>query len=107
VADFNYFAHAIIGLISSIPVSHIQGDILLGMIGGIFPDIDHKKSILGRFNPFVSLMTHRGFSHTIAALLIFSIPFLYVNNFTFAVGYFSHLIADWLHSWGKWKIKLM
>lgn len=102
---FNYLVHAIIGLLSAMPVSHIPGDILLGVLGGMFPDIDHEKSLLGRFNPFARLMKHRGWTHTLSALLIFSVPFIAVNNMTFAVGYLSHIIADWLHSWGKFKVR--
>jgi membrane-bound metal-dependent hydrolase YbcI (DUF457 family) len=107
VIIFNWKAHAVIGLLFSIPSSHGHGDILLGAFAALIPDIDHEKSLLGRFNPFVELMTHRGFTHTLTALLLFSIPFIAVGNLTFLVGYLSHLLADWLHSWGKWKIRLI
>jgi len=89
------------------PVSHVPGDIFLGIFGGLLPDIDHPRSILGRFNPLArwGLTTHRGFTHTLTALLLFSTPFLVVGILTFSAGYLSHIVADWMYSWGKFKIR--
>lgn len=103
---FGYVAHAIMGLIAAMPMSHVPGDIMLGVLGGLWPDIDHTKSMLGRFNPVARWLTHRGFCHSFTAMLIFSLPFIYVGVLTFSMGFLSHLVMDYIHSWGRWKPKL-
>lgn len=107
MVTFNYVIHVIIGLISSAPFQQIPNDALLGMFAALIPDIDIKSSLLGRFNPLahLGLTKHRGKTHTIGIALIISIPFLAVGNLTFLVGWLSHIFADYVYSWGKWKIK--
>ena len=75
-------------------------DIFFVVIGSLLPDIDHPKSVLGRFNLFSHFMTHRGFSHTLCGCLLLSLPFLYIQGATPYVflGAISHLFADRLQS---------
>lgn len=76
---------------------------MLITLGSLFPDIDHPKSILGKYNVMASLMKHRGFMHTIPAILLLYIPFISVNPiiyFYFAWGYIFHLIGDSLTKTG-------
>ncbi len=75
-------------------------DIFFTLLGSLLPDIDHPKSMLGRFNLFAGLMTHRGFSHTIVGCIVFSLPFLYIHGaapYVF-LGAISHLFGDRLQS---------
>ena len=66
-------------------------------IGSLIPDIDTPHSILGRFNIFSYIMKHRGITHTIIGLVLFTLIFHFMfGNFTvgFALGYALHLILD-------------
>jgi inner membrane protein len=74
--------------------------ILCGALGGLWPDTDTKKSIMGRLFPLWLICKHRGFTHSLLGLFIFTfvIAGIECNIETvvcFAVGYFSHLILDW------------
>ncbi|AFA41007.1 putative inner membrane protein [Wigglesworthia glossinidia endosymbiont of Glossina morsitans morsitans (Yale colony)] len=77
----------------------------------LLPDIDHPSSFLGKKLSWISVpisktFGHRGFTHSLFAclclyIMIFSIPF--VRNFfpldfscALLVGYFSHILADFL-----------
>ena len=69
-------------------------------LGSLFPDIDHPKSLIGRFFPFLSrtlyLSGHRETTHDlfwwtiILALLAYKFPIL--SGFSY--GYVGHLIMD-------------
>lgn len=75
-------------------------DIFFIILGSLLPDIDHPKSMLGRFNVFASLMTHRGFCHTLLGCVVLSLPFLYIHGaapYVF-LGTISHLFGDRLYS---------
>jgi len=76
--------------------------VILICLGSLAPDIDHPYSVLGRYNVFASLMKHRGFMHTIPALLLWFIPFIVVPKLYlyFAWGYVLHLIGDSLTKTG-------
>ncbi len=66
----------------------------------LLPDIDHHRSLLGRFNLLSPFMTHRGFSHTLLGCICLSLPFLYIKGaapYVF-LGAISHLFADRLQS---------
>lgn len=70
------------------------------LLGSLLPDVDHPRSKLGSFVPFLSLFfTHRGFFHGIIALFLF--PFLasllFPSSFLsqgIFLGYLSHLFLD-------------
>ena len=72
--------------------------ILVFVFAALLPDIDHPSSKIGRRFKFLNLLfTHRGFFHSLFALLIFTI-LLYFVNFMLAIaffsGYFLHLLLD-------------
>lgn len=97
---FNWKTHIIIGLLFSIGFTTQPRDIIFIMIGSLLPDIDHPRSILGRFNIFASFMTHRGFCHTLVGCIMLSLPFIYIYGaapYVF-LGTISHLFGDRLQS---------
>jgi len=70
----------------------------------LLPDIDSPFSLIGRFFPFNVMMKHRGITHTMAGLAIFTIPVLLTGNpyivFGSMYGYASHLFMDLLTPMG-------
>jgi membrane-bound metal-dependent hydrolase YbcI (DUF457 family) len=75
-------------------------DILFIMIGSVLPDIDHRRSIVGRLNIFVGFMSHRGFCHTLVGCAVLALPFLCIPGaapYVF-LGGVSHLFGDRLQS---------
>lgn len=97
---FNWAVHVIIGLLFSMGFHTQPRDIIFIIVGSLLPDIDHPKSILGRFNIFAKLMTHRGFCHTLAGCVMLSLPFMYIYGaapYVF-LGTISHLFGDRLQS---------
>jgi inner membrane protein len=67
------------------------------MFGAMFPDADHKKAPIGRFIPLWLFFKHRGFTHSFAGLVVFSLPFMYYSvkwMCIFAAGYMLHLMLD-------------
>lgn len=98
-------------------VAEIIACSFVGLVGSLAPDIDHKKSIAGRFAFPISwviatLFTHRGITHSalviggIVALFYYgSIVSLYGQNiplvatiygYAFAAGMLSHVMGDML-----------
>jgi len=72
--------------------------IIVFVIASLLPDIDHPSSKIGKRFKFLNyLFAHRGFFHSLFALLIFTI-LLYFVNFLLAIaffsGYFLHLLLD-------------
>ena len=97
---FNWAIHVIIGILFSMGFTTEQMDIFFVVIGSLLPDIDHHRSLLGRFNLLSPFMTHRGFSHTLLGCICLSLPFLYIKGaapYVF-LGAISHLFADRLQS---------
>lgn len=86
----------------------------LGLLfGSLLPDVDSKRSILGRFVPFVEeIIGHRTYTHTVWVVLLLS-GLAYYVNVTFlwmvVIGYSAHIIQDsfsvqgidWLYPFGK------
>lgn len=83
----------------------VNPDIVIGaLIGSLIPDIDTKKSKLGKYNFFIRLkcirkyVKHRGITHSIIGL----VSFMFISNILFdvisttgiVIGIISHLIAD-------------
>ncbi|MEK6886479.1 MAG: metal-dependent hydrolase [Nanoarchaeota archaeon] len=73
--------------------------IVFVLIAGIFPDIDHPKSKIGRiFKPFSYLFSHRGFTHSLLVLPVISLILYKLEYYAFAlpilIGYKSHLLGD-------------
>lgn len=95
---FNGITHIVLAI--AIYLSIFEFNIyalVLVAIGAILPDIDHVRSMLGKYNIFASLMKHRGFMHTLPALLLILLLFkvLNINNYyAIMFGYLTHLLAD-------------
>lgn len=63
----------------------------------LLPDADIKYSLIGRFIPLWVFWKHRTFTHTIWAMMLFSLPFFSVSliwGIMFLSGYFLHLVMD-------------
>lgn len=66
---------------------------LLFMLGTLLPDIDSKKSLLGRY--IYLPIKHRRWTHTVWVLLgIFPFAVFFVYIRALWVGYFLHLLLD-------------
>lgn len=67
------------------------------LIGSVFPDCDHKKAPMGKLLPLWLVFNHRGFTHTLLALVAFS-SLVCIYDFkwgiSFGVGYLLHLLED-------------
>jgi membrane-bound metal-dependent hydrolase YbcI (DUF457 family) len=67
------------------------------LIGTMVPDCDHRKAPMGRILPLWLFFRHRGFTHSLVALALFSgLVSLYDLKWgiLFAGGYFLHLMMD-------------
>lgn len=97
----------------------LKADIIAAIIGSLIPDIDHPRSFISRANLLflgaskaISQTGHRGITHSITGLLVFSIiVYLIVSHlnlnpfvvFAFMLGYTSHLVADSMNPAGvRW-----
>lgn len=79
------------------------------IIGGLWPDTDHRKSILGRWIPLWLLPCfrphRRNVLHSFRGSLYFSIPWLFDWRAAlfFWMGYMSHLFLDTFNQLGvRW-----
>lgn len=73
--------------------------IWFGAAAALVPDIDTRKSLLGRWIPVWLIAKHRGFTHSFFGVCVFTfLCFLCVRDFyitaAFATGYLSHLVSD-------------
>ncbi|MBF0168255.1 MAG: metal-dependent hydrolase [Alphaproteobacteria bacterium] len=75
----------------------------LAALGALLPDIDHPKSWVGKrlalvSVPLAALIGHRGLTHSLLAVLAFSLFLGFAGTSSLAaplaVGYLSHLLAD-------------
>ena len=68
------------------------------LIGSVFPDCDHPKAPIGRICPMWLFFNHRGFTHTLPAIAVFSLPIGIWYDWKwcmlFALGYLLHLAMD-------------
>jgi len=91
--------------------------VVVAAIAALIPDADHQNSKIGRWFIFSRFMKHRGFLHTIFAVILFAFILLLFNAgiyiLAFVIGYLSHLIIDMLtyqgialiHPFSKTRIK--
>lgn len=94
--------HMVFGALTSSYLAYRMGwDIAwagVGMLGSVLPDIDHPRSLLGRFNPFARHFTHRGATHSLAGCLAFGLLGYALADAQAAMflvlGYLSHLLLD-------------
>lgn len=113
VVIFSEISHVLVAIISYSYLFGVNVPFLISVaLGSLFPDIDHPHSIMGRHNIFARFMKHRGFTHTIPAMIIFSaLLSVLFGEFTlgFMFGYATHLITDsmtptgimWLYPYNK------
>ncbi|WP_043157375.1 metal-dependent hydrolase [Aeromonas diversa] len=78
------------------------------LLGGLLPDLDHPKSVLGQWLPFISrplarLFGHRGFTHSLLAtgLVLWGVQSSLPGGpegvkKALLLGYLSHLLGDLL-----------
>lgn len=67
------------------------------LIASTLPDADHKRAPMGRFIPMWLIWKHRTFTHTVWAMILFSLPFFSLKfqyGISFVIGYFLHLVLD-------------
>ena len=73
------------------------------LVGSLIPDIDTRYSILGRYNIFSYFMKHRGVTHTLVGMAMFSwVIYRIFGDFVwgFVFGYAMHLLMDSLTPMG-------
>lgn len=107
--------HMLAGAVAGVSMLGSPSGIFVSVIGSLFPDIDTPTSAVGRKIPLFSLIAggHRGWTHSLMGLILFSAPLLSVFNteiaLAFAAGYISHLLLDMLNPAGVrifWPIPL-
>lgn len=107
VIIFNYTGHLVLG--GSIAYYLVDKPLLFAavLIGSLWPDIDHPKSTVGRYNPFAPFMKHRGHCHSIIGILLLALPFFMITTKEVTgievyemvvVGGMSHLVGDKISS---------
>ena len=78
--------------------------VLSCIVGGLFPDTDCRRSILGRCLPlwFIFKPHRRNITHSFMGLLVFSILLSWIplHAIFFAIGYATHLGLDMLNRSG-------
>ena len=103
-----YYTHLAFGFLVSLifidifDISNKLLFILITIVFSIFPDIDERKSKIGKKYKFASriinfLFGHRGFFHSIYIPLILYAVFYSTNaeiSIAILAGYFSHLFMD-------------
>jgi inner membrane protein len=117
------YTHAAIGCVLALGVNHLFPSVLgrspeiLGMavLGSLAPDLDEPQSLLGKklaviAYPLKLLLGHRGFTHSLAALVLATavLAGLFSAGYgprpayglAFLLGYAGHLGADWMTSAG-------
>ena len=80
--------------------------LVLLLFASALPDVDSENSKVGsKVKIISSLFEHRGFFHSIFALLLFALLTVYLLNqkeyfFAVAIGYGSHLLGDMISKHG-------
>jgi membrane-bound metal-dependent hydrolase YbcI (DUF457 family) len=92
-----HFNFALLIWIMMVGVNNFWFNPIPFLIGSVFPDCDHKRAPMGRFLPLWLLFPHRGFTHTLFGLVLFSsllALYYWKWGIIFACGYFLHLAMD-------------
>jgi len=103
-----YYTHLAFGFfvsllfLDSLNIQNKSIFILIAILFSIFPDIDERKSKIGKKYKKIStvinfIFGHRGFFHSIYIPLILYFIFYNINNeigIAILIGYFSHLFMD-------------
>lgn len=100
VDDFSGFIHKNMCILLWI-LWYFQTNVWLNPFIMVFatmlPDADHPKTLIGKFIPLHLVCRHRGFTHSLEGMLLFSLPCIAISwNFwiSFVVGYLIHLWLD-------------
>ena len=99
---FNFLGHFIIGSTLGLIVAQNPLVFFCILFGSLLPDIDHPRSVLGRYNIFIRWMKHRGHCHTLLGILLLSFPFLLFGTSIYGfiiLGAVAHILSDKLFSW--------
>lgn len=76
----------------------LDGDMLMTLAGSLLPDADTRRSIMGRVLPFWLVFKHRGFMHSVYALIL-----AFLLDIHFGIGYLSHILLDrWSTAMKRW-----
>lgn len=76
------------------------------LLSAVFADIDHPDSKIGSKVKIIGfLFEHRGFFHSVFAVLLFGIAFFFLLHqkiyvYAALIGYASHLLADMINHMG-------
>ena len=119
-----WYTHLAFGLLVSLfaldyfPLQNKIIFVPLVLFASLLPDIDHPRSKIGKKIKVIAfLFEHRGFFHSVFALIIVSFPFFVLGYATigwaFLLGYGSHLLIDTLSHQGimyfhpvlRWRIR--
>jgi membrane-bound metal-dependent hydrolase YbcI (DUF457 family) len=101
--------HLIFGLLLFLLLSFFPVNELLFLVivlfGSLFPDIDSSKSFVGKRVKIIGwAFKHRGFFHSVFALVLFTLFFYFLLNFYYAIGFaiafLGHLLLDALSKEG-------
>lgn len=103
--DFRGYTHCVFTIASMYWLYDLlqmdQTNIVYGLfwliLGSLFPDMDFEFAPLGKINPFVGFMKHRGRIHTIFVSILFFVPvwlYNYVWGHYFLYGMISHILLD-------------
>lgn len=90
---FNFY----VWILLQLGVDHVFLNPIPFLVGSLFPDADHRKAPMGRIFPIWLVCRHRGFTHSVGGIFIFSsLVALYDLKWgvLFAGGYFLHLVED-------------
>lgn len=99
---FNFLGHFLIGSIVGLSIAHNPLTLLCVIFGSLLPDIDHRKSVLGKYNLFKYWMKHRGHCHSLVGIFFISLPFLIFGIIPYkfiVIGALVHVLSDKLFSW--------
>jgi inner membrane protein len=94
----HYWIGAVLVWMISFFIFNFKLNFIALAVGSLFPDTDTRKSLLGRLIPLWILFKHRGFTHRLYGLLLFTGIAVYLfgcnAGYSFCIGYFIHLIMD-------------
>lgn len=93
----NAGGHLMVGTAIGLAVAHTPVALACVLFGSLLPDIDHRTSTLGKWNPFTRWMKHRGHAHSLVGSALLSLPFIVFGKWVFLyvfLGCFGHLLAD-------------
>lgn len=100
--DFSGKTHIVIAVgLTALFIAPVN--LLFIAFGSVLPDVDSRRSMLGRYNPLRFFMTHRGHCHSLLGSALLCAPVYLLGGstaFLFVLaGAVIHLLSDKLYSW--------